>query len=270
MNFARGLFLALLFVIASASYAQSDDLKQTYSKIIVTPADDAKSLLGEAGQQGLLAKIMDLTIKEISIPEMTITDYETHMLTLCDYIKDLLFTRLMKLSKDKKISDGYSEQLAAAKAKYVILDEMVSKWDRVVKMRKVRTDFLEDILSADALGQKDEVYVLFGTLYNMASKIMKDYQKDPTPLNAIKVLAVEKIRRRFEELANAKGVPTILYEQMQESDYFDGSSETYKKWELVVESIKEKDLEPRNEDEKTKIDDYKAKIELVGKMEIKE
>ena len=176
----------------------------------------------------------------------------------------------MKLSKDKKISDGYSEQLAAAKAKYVILDEMVSKWDRVVKMRKVRTDFLEDILSADALGQKDEVYVLFGTLYNMASKIMKDYQKDPTPLNAIKVLAVEKIRRRFEELANAKGVPTILYEQMQESDYFDGSSETYKKWELVVESIKEKDLEPRNEDEKTKIDDYKAKIELVGKMEIKE
>ena len=269
MNFIKLVLVTLSFIVVSPSYAQTNDLEEIYSKIVQTDSRDVKTLLGENAEDGLLMEAMTMVIDKLNTPDLTIVEYESSMKTYCNLIKDITFNRLFKLLHNKELPKEYYGRLVSAKDQYQFLNRIVERWERWTGMKQIRIEFLDKLLETDALGKTGEIRMFFGPLYNFAGKILKDYEKDPTPLSAIRVLAVEAFRRRVELFANNKGAPEYTYRQMEGSEYFDVYSETYKSWKKAINDIKEKDLEPRTPEEKEKLDDYKVKIELLKKLELK-
>jgi hypothetical protein len=101
--------------------------------------------------------------------------------------------------------------------------------------------------------------------------MIREYNKDTkNPVNAIKVLVVEKLRRRFESMSNEAGVSDLISSQIIKCDLFKTDSKDYKAWESVVNDIKEKDLKPRTAEEKEQLDEYKEDLKLIYEFKVKQ
>jgi hypothetical protein len=125
---------------------------------------------------------------------------------------------------------------------------------------QVNKKVLDVILGYTQLGET-EFDVLFTN--NTASEIITYCSNNPTPLNSIILLCLEKVRRFYSDLANTKDIGTDLITKISTSSFFKDDGEEYKKLETVIKGITEKDLDSKELDEKKLIDKYKLEMESV-------
>jgi hypothetical protein len=82
---------------------------------------------------------------------------------------------------------------------YLDLNIKIGKYNLAAGNEAVTDTYLDVILEKKTLGDID-FYELFGKTSSIASSMIEKYNKDPNnPINAIKILVVEKLRRRLEQ-----------------------------------------------------------------------
>ena len=220
-----------------------------------TPAD-VDLLLGDGENKGLLEIAMNKATEQIQ------TDYKT-----CSQVSSLAYLLLTKLGDNSKdLGQEKETKIDSLITKYTSLDLLVQKYANPTPADSKAT--LDDILNKKELGKKE-----FSELFeqNIAREISKEYKSDPTnPMNAVKILVVEGLRRKFETIANTSTVSTDLSSKIITNDYFKSDSKTYQDWKLITEQTEGTELKPKTEDEKRLIDDYETKIRSISDFKINE
>jgi hypothetical protein len=129
---------------------------------------------------------------------------------------------------------------------------------------------LDEILKNKTLGET-EFEELFGNKdYSIAFLMINAYKKDPTgSLNAIRVLIVEKIRRRFIEIFNDKGPLAFSFSsKLAGNDYF-VSSDELEALESVVKKLEIDKLKAVTEDEKETLEKYRTDLKSIDSFEVR-
>lgn len=220
---------------------------------------NAGSLLGE---HGLLTIALDEAISEMT--DWVGTPKKAPDVKACSYIQELALTII-----DKLLEGNTEIDLRSLETKLTILSNRINTYKKVTMDKAGTETSLDKILEKKTLGEV-ELYELFGKEDGIAASIMKQYNKDTNdPFNAVRLLVVEGLRRRFEEAGNQADAPKYLFYAIRDNAFFKSDSETYKNWKKGLDVVKEEQPEAKTTEDKEKLDDYKLKIESISKFEVK-
>lgn len=239
-------------------------VKDAYKDLKEADPSDVKSLLGE---NGLLRMALNTAISEMD--------------DIYEYINPLQLKNMSREIPDVETSSKVLElaqviinklpasdlNVGFAKISCETLEARINNYEQVLKQKlPIKKVSLDEILKNKTLGET-EFEELFGNKdYSIAFLMINAYKKDPTdPLNAIRVLIVEKIRRRFVETFNDKG-PLSL--KLAGSDYF-VYSEGLDALESVVKTLEVDKLKAVTEGDKEKLEKYKADLKSIDSFEVK-
>ena len=243
-------------------------VKDAYKDLKDADPSDVKSLLGE---NGLLRTALNEAISEMTdayeylnplqlknIPR-EIPDVET-----CSKILELAQVIINKLPVS-------GLDISFAKISCETLEARIKNYEQILKQQlPIKKASLDEILNNKTLG--DAAFEeLFGNKdHSIAFLMVNAYKKDPTNvLNAIRVLIVEKIRRRFIEIFNDKGPLAFSFSsKLAGNDYF-VSSDELEALESVIKKLEIDKLKAATEDEKEKLEKYKMDLESIDSFEVK-
>jgi hypothetical protein len=230
-------------------------LQEIFDELKNTEKVDAKKLLGE---NGLLTIALNKANSEM-------TSKQNPNVEICYKIKEKCLTLMLVLKDRDKSADIQS----VATRHDILADNIKNYRDRMMEKADKETT-LDKILEKKMLGD-EEYYGLFGGKKGcVATVIINEYNRDPqNPLNAIRVLIVEGLRRHLEAMSNEINLSGLISYEIMDGDFFKIDSETYKAMKSVVDKLKVEELKARNDAERESLDKYKADLKLVGKFELK-
>ena len=241
-------------LVADNYYTEEYPLKEIYNDLKNIKPTDAKALLGEGG---FLTIALNAAIAEL-------TDEPKPDVETCLKITDLSVTIIILLH-NAGVDIESAEKLRAT------LHDKINAYNKMTRNKIGAEIYLNKILEKGTLGYEDLYNLFLNTDYGVAASMIREYNKDTkNPVNAIKVLVVEKLRRRFESMSNEAGVSDLISSQIIKCDLFKTDSKDYKAWESVVNDIKEKDLKPRTAEEKEQLDEYKEDLKLIYEFKVKQ
>jgi hypothetical protein len=215
---------------------------------------DAKELLGK---DGLLTTALSMANSEMG------QDAHTPDVVTCAKIRELARVMLLKLNSIKGVN------VMPVSKQYLDLNIKIGKYNLAAGNEAVTDTYLDVILEKKTLGDID-FYELFGKTSSIASSMIEKYNKDPNnPINAIKILVVEKLRRRFETISNENKISSLVSFEITTNDFFKTDSKDYNALKSVVDNIKEEKLEARNTEEKEGLEKYKMDLESIDNFELK-
>jgi hypothetical protein len=228
-------------------------LKEIYDELKKTDLADTKLLLDKGG---LLTSAFTIASSEMGQSDHTPDDQT------CMKILELGLATILTLKAAKVDVEPFASQ-------YSDLGKKIKKYyDHVVKNELVTEISLAKILDKKVLGET-EFSELFGNDSNLAFSMIKEYTEDPKdPFKAIRVLIVEKFRRRFEEESNDKNISEVFISQIAKNPFFDLDSEILTKWKSIVDKIKVEELDPPPVEEKDKFDRYKESLKSIGELKV--
>jgi hypothetical protein len=247
---SEGLEKFINIANGSSTYVNADKaLLKMNAKLKKASPTDTGSLLGENGLLTLALNRANLVIGTDS------PDFEA-----CSETMDLGTAIIAKLIDEKADVTSVVEKLTALSSK-------MSAYSKALNSKTASETSLDKILEKKALGET-EFNELFGNANGVAASIMEQYNKDPKdPLNAIRVLIVEKLLRHFETVSNEKDAPAFSSEIIK-NDFFRTDSDTYTTWKTVVDKIKVEELKAETADKKEALEKYKIDLKSIDEFKV--
>ena len=233
-------------------HAEEYTLKEIYGDLKNVRKDDAVTLLGDGGVLTIALNVANSEMLNEPTP-----DVET-----CSKIRELASSILMKLLTDPTANVISVAELSTA------LSNKIRTYNNAIKLKAVTESSLDKILENKTLGET-EFKELFEKANGIAFSMVKEYNRGPKdPLNSIKIMIVEGLRMRFEELSDVEGFPEALSSKIIKNDFFKTDSDIYTKWKSIVDGIKVEELEAGSADDKEKLEKYKADLKSIGEFKV--
>jgi hypothetical protein len=248
------IILTFSILTSGPLFAQTNfepTLKETYEDLKETdPTKDVVLLLGE---EGALTAALDMASLEMAQAD---PDVET-----CSKIMELSQVIIAKLEEAKADVKSVAEKLTLLYGKIetynkpVVADkvDIGTSLDEILKKGKLTSEVLE---------------TLFGKENSLASLILQKYKDVPKdPVNKIRALIVEKIRRRFEAKFNSTGtdISKEFYSAIKENDFLK-DRKTIGAWEAFLDEIRYEDLMSTKSETRKELRKYEAAMESIGDL----
>ncbi len=198
--------------------------------------------------------LLNLLNKEVSNSNTVLNTYETEKLVELNEVK---FPSLnIKIDKSNSV---HFDKLKFLKNKGVDVSMAESNF-------KVNIKILDVILGLTEIGEA-EFDALFSN--NTATQIREECTKDLTPINSIRLLCLENIRRAYSDIANTTDISFSLSTKIISNSFFREDGAEYKELDKVVKGIKEKDLDARTMEDKKLLEEYRLKMKSVKDIKVK-